>query len=253
MQNSERTLRTPLNNQQESHSTPRLARTPTLPHISTTAWLASLFLHLVLLALFLGGLPSGRVSPWAKKTQSAHVEIHFSSNAGTKDSTLDNHRSSKNSPKSEYPTRLRTTLPERKTGMKGPQIPSLEPPSSASLSPNPSGRSEGSSPLVGDDPLQEFHLREFKDQLVQKIRENLNYPRSLIARRVSGTTTVKIELSQNGSLESAQVTQSSGNADLDQLTLQAIVDAQPFPPLPSHHSTLTVHLPIEFKLPPSQN
>jgi len=96
----------------------------------------------------------------------------------------------------------------------------------------------------GEDPL-----RDFKIQLTQRIDEKLEYPRSLIALRIQGSTTVKITISRSGQVESAQIAQSSGHIELDELALKAVLSAQPYPQPPGFAPSLTLRLPIEFRLP----
>ncbi len=102
-------------------------------------------------------------------------------------------------------------------------------------------------------PAGDIHLPDpFQLDLIRKINEALDYPLNLRARRIEGTAQIKIILSKTGHLESTQIIQSSGHRELDQLALNAVTAAQPYPPPPDSLSTqnrnLTINLPVQFRL-----
>jgi TonB family protein len=83
-----------------------------------------------------------------------------------------------------------------------------------------------------------------------RIQALLHYPISLQRRRIQGTTTLELKISEAGQLEQAQIQSTSGSPELDQLALEAAREAQPFP---SHGTSdtkkmgkLKISLPIEF-------
>jgi protein TonB len=61
---------------------------------------------------------------------------------------------------------------------------------------------------------------------------NLNYPDEARRRRLSGTVVINIGIRRNGSIERADVVQSSGIPLLDEAALRIAKLAEPYPPLP---------------------
>ena len=61
---------------------------------------------------------------------------------------------------------------------------------------------------------------------------NLNYPDEARRRHLSGTVVINIGIRRNGSVERADVVQSSGIPMLDQAALRIAKLAEPYPPLP---------------------
>lgn len=61
---------------------------------------------------------------------------------------------------------------------------------------------------------------------------NLNYPDEARRRQLSGTVVINIGIRRNGSVERADIVQSSGIALLDEAALRIAKLAEPYPPLP---------------------
>jgi len=61
---------------------------------------------------------------------------------------------------------------------------------------------------------------------------NLNYPDEARRRRLSGTVVINIGIRRNGTIERADIVQSSGVALLDEAALRIARLAEPYPPLP---------------------
>ena len=81
-----------------------------------------------------------------------------------------------------------------------------------------------------------------------KIQNELHYPISLRRRHITGLVNLKISLNQNGTLAGLELTQSSGTPELDQLALESVRSAAPFPPTALSTSNLILDLPIDFKI-----
>jgi protein TonB len=60
-----------------------------------------------------------------------------------------------------------------------------------------------------------------------------------------GSTTVTFQIGGSGVLSNVRVGQSSGNARLDQMALQMVRDAAPFPPPPSGASFYTIQIDFQ--------
>ena len=74
------------------------------------------------------------------------------------------------------------------------------------------------------------YLREWVDR-VERVG-NLNYPEEVRRRRLSGQVVITIAVRRNGSVERADIVQSSGIPALDQAALRIAAMAEPYPPLP---------------------
>ncbi|GAB6197446.1 energy transducer TonB family protein [Lysobacter xanthus] len=74
------------------------------------------------------------------------------------------------------------------------------------------------------------YLRGWVDR-VERVG-NLNYPDEARRRRLSGMVVITIAIRRNGTVERADIVQSSGVATLDQAALRIARMAEPYPPLP---------------------
>ncbi len=75
------------------------------------------------------------------------------------------------------------------------------------------------------------YLRDWVDR-VERIG-NLNYPDEARRRRLSGELVISVAIRRDGSVEQAQVIQSSGIHLLDEAALRIARLAEPYPPLPA--------------------
>lgn len=87
-------------------------------------------------------------------------------------------------------------------------------------------------------------LSEYQTALWQKI--DANRPRGV---NLSGTVLILFQLSENGELRFADVSQSSGNILLDKIALRSVRRAAPFPLPPKGipDAALTFKIPINFR------
>ena len=75
------------------------------------------------------------------------------------------------------------------------------------------------------------YLRAWVDR-VERIG-NLNYPDEARRRRLAGQVVISVAIRRDGSVERAEVVDSSGQPLLDQAALRIVRLAEPYPPLPS--------------------
>ena len=74
------------------------------------------------------------------------------------------------------------------------------------------------------------YLRAWVDR-VERIG-NLNYPDEARRRRLAGQVVISVAIRRDGSVERAEVVDSSGQPLLDQAALRIVTLAEPYPPLP---------------------
>lgn len=81
---------------------------------------------------------------------------------------------------------------------------------------------------------QEFAWAGYLRQWVDRVERvgNLNYPDEARRRRLQGQVVISVAIRRNGSVERADIVQSSGIALLDSSALRIARLAEPYPPLP---------------------
>ena len=116
--------------------------------------------------------------------------------------------------------------------------------------PVPLGRPDGSPAGVASLALDvsNFPFTWYLQQVQRKVTEKWVQP-----TRTTGPglrVVVLFEIARDGQVTSSKVEQSSGNSWYDQSALRAIVEANPFPPLPEGFpgQSLRVHFGFDFKL-----
>lgn len=82
------------------------------------------------------------------------------------------------------------------------------------------------------------YLREWVDR-VERVG-NLNYPDEARRRRLAGTLVISVAIRRDGSVERAEVIQSSGIRLLDDAALRIAKLAEPYPPLPRTEEDIDV-------------
>ncbi len=89
---------------------------------------------------------------------------------------------------------------------------------------------------------QEYAYAEYLRRWVDRAERvgNLNYPEIARQRRLSGQVVMSIGIRRDGSVESAQVLVSSGQAVLDQAALRIARLAEPYPALPKTSENVDV-------------
>ena len=75
-----------------------------------------------------------------------------------------------------------------------------------------------------------FPLGEYANLIIERIKGNWFIPSNL--RNSQGHTTVVFYIGKNGQYTNARITMSSGSGSLDLAALNAVIESNPFPPLP---------------------
>jgi TonB family protein len=75
-----------------------------------------------------------------------------------------------------------------------------------------------------------FPLGEYANQVKERIKGKWNIPSHL--QKFQGHTTVVFYIDTNGRYGNARITKSSGNSSFDSAALLAVIESDPFPPLP---------------------
>ncbi|HNG60514.1 MAG TPA: energy transducer TonB, partial [Cellvibrionaceae bacterium] len=90
----------------------------------------------------------------------------------------------------------------------------------------------------------------YYQMVLRQIAQHKRYPAQAKRIRQQGLVEISFEISADGRLLSAQVSQSSQVPSLDAAALAAVTNASPFPPIPAELgvSRLRLSLPIEFSL-----
>jgi protein TonB len=84
--------------------------------------------------------------------------------------------------------------------------------------------------------------------VTERVRQFFYYPPPALASRTTGVAVVHFTVRRNGRIDRMQVSQSSGNGDLDKAAIDILRKAQPLPPIPDRMRTDRVEgdLPINF-------
>lgn len=138
-----------------------------------------------------------------------------------------------------HPQGTQEAIPQKTNGGSAPSslrispsaqaAPSMEPPSSGNAS------------------------ADYALEVRKKIESLLNYPLSLKRRQIQGRVLIKLIIDSSGNLDSNEIVESSGYRELDELALEAISQAAPFPrfnPGGLPKTRLELHLPFQFELIP---
>lgn len=98
-------------------------------------------------------------------------------------------------------------------------------------------------------------LSPYFSLILRRIEAVLDYPYSLRRKKIQGQVGIKLVLTFMGVVESCEIRESSGSKELDQLAMNAVERAGPFPNLPldliaelKQSGKIQFNLPISFKL-----
>jgi TonB family protein len=123
-----------------------------------------------------------------------------------------------------------------------PNAPSVDGPSSST-------NASTSKPTQGaSGPLTIGTADPYYSQVRSQVQSHVRYTPALARRRLQGQVQVALALSANGSVSSLNVLKSSGSTELDQLALESVQKAAPFPIFQSANPTRKLELPIDFRL-----
>ncbi|MFL5814185.1 MAG: energy transducer TonB [Bdellovibrionia bacterium] len=107
-----------------------------------------------------------------------------------------------------------------------------------------SGASRGSN----SGPVAINSSDPYYSEIRARIESHIHYPPAFARRRLQGQVQVTLTLLSNGSISSLDVAHSSGTSELDQLALDSVRAASPFPTFESTSPARKLELPITFRL-----
>ena len=89
---------------------------------------------------------------------------------------------------------------------------------------------------------QEYAWAGYMRQWVDRVERvgNLNYPDEARQRRLSGSVVISVAVRKDGSVERAEIVQSSGIKLLDSAALRIVRLAEPYPPLPKTDENINI-------------
>jgi protein TonB len=138
------------------------------------------------------------------------------------------------------PERPRVLKETPKPKQKPPERPVRRPPAEAR--PNGGGGANGRQAVAGQNAMS---LDAFRAAVIARISRNK--PSSNIAALAQGVVVVTFGVSSDGAAQDTRISQSSGNAALDNAALQTIRRASPFPP-PPPGAPRSFSVPIRFNM-----
>jgi protein TonB len=86
----------------------------------------------------------------------------------------------------------------------------------------------------------------YADLVAQRVTEK--WQNSALAGQTAPMAIVTFEILRDGSIRNAKVAQPSGNSTMDYSALRAVMDAAPFPPLPSEYDRNQASVELQFQL-----
>jgi periplasmic protein TonB len=86
----------------------------------------------------------------------------------------------------------------------------------------------------------------YADLVAQRVTEK--WQNGALAGQSSPMAIVTFDIQRDGSIRSAKVAQASGNSTMDFSALRAVMDASPFPPLPSEYERSQASVELQFQL-----
>ncbi len=105
------------------------------------------------------------------------------------------------------------------------------------------------SPAINEEGNSALH-QEYLQVLMSKISAQKRYPSAARLRGVTGAAKVRFVILADGSMESSELVESSGNRHLDREALGMLSRARPFPPIPKslQKNQIDLQVPIVFEL-----
>ncbi|MCC7701200.1 TonB family protein [Janthinobacterium sp. GW460P] len=123
---------------------------------------------------------------------------------------------------------------------------------SSSTMPAPAAvRGPQAAPFDSDTPPASAAPASWQSRVLSHLAHFKRYPGDARQRKRAGAAWVRFQVDRDGKLLASELLTSSGTVLLDREALQVIERAQPLPPPPDsvlHQGTVTVTLPVSFKL-----
>ena len=127
--------------------------------------------------------------------------------------------------------------------------------SSATPAPSPV-RGPQAAPFDSDTPPASAAPASWQSRVLGHLAHFKRYPGDARQRKRAGAAWVRFQVDGDGKLLASELVTSSGTGLLDREALQVLQRAQPLPAPPAsvlHQGTVTVTLPVSFKLEPGQD
>ncbi|MDN2708820.1 TonB family protein [Janthinobacterium sp. SUN118] len=128
---------------------------------------------------------------------------------------------------------------------------------SSSATPAPAAvRGPQAAPLNSDTPSSSAAPASWQSRVLGHLARFKRYPGDARQRKRAGAAWVRFQVDRDGKLLSSELITSSGTVLLDREALQVLERAQPLPAPPGnvlHQGTVTVTLPVSFKLEAGQD
>lgn len=141
-----------------------------------------------------------------------------------------------------------------KDGAKEAAVPAQ---ASSSATPAPSSvRGPQAAPFDSDTPPASAAPASWQSRVLGHLAHFKRYPGDARQRKRAGAAWVRFQVDGDGKLLASELVTSSGTVLLDREALQVLQRAQPLPAPPAsvlHQGTVTVTLPVSFKLEPGQD
>jgi TonB family protein len=93
-----------------------------------------------------------------------------------------------------------------------------------------------------DSPYDHYVVR-----VKERISNHWSYPDEAYRINADGTAIIRFSIDRSGVLAGAQVIDSSGNTFLDNASIQAVLSAAPFEPLPEDFNLTRLHIVARFQ------
>ncbi|OFA02808.1 transport protein TonB [Janthinobacterium sp. HH107] len=134
---------------------------------------------------------------------------------------------------------------------------SMQAQASSSATPAPSSvRGPQAAPFDSDTPPASAAPASWQSRVLSHLAHFKRYPGDARQRKRAGAAWVRFQVDRDGKLLASELVTSSGTVLLDREALQVLQRAQPLPAPPDkvlHQGTVTVTLPVSFKLEPGQD
>ena len=128
---------------------------------------------------------------------------------------------------------------------------------SSSASPAPAAvRGPQAAPFNSDTPSTSAAPASWQSRVLSHLAHFKRYPGAARQRKRAGAAWVRFQVDRDGKLLASELITSSGTVLLDREALQVLQRAQPLPAPPDnllHQGTVSVTLPVSFKLEPGQD
>jgi protein TonB len=185
---------------------------------------------------------SGRVNPVANDTESqvpqaAKPEPKKQVKVPDEKATPLKSRTAQKQPKQQVQQRYRPE-PLRENQLTAADAPAAR----SQIFQKPGGGSVG----VGPNNSLGDRFGAYADLVAQRVTEK--WQNSALAGQSAPIAIITFDIQRDGSIRNAKVAQPSGNSTMDYSALRAVMDAAPFPPLPSGFDRNEANVQLQFQL-----